>query len=702
MTTRTQPQPDSMPDAIYVAPTQAPQARRPPVRETGIISWLRHNLFSNRVDTFISIVTLILVTWFLVNFLRWALLEAQWEIVFLNLRVLNLGQQFPQDAVWRAKIAFFIIIFLCLLSVGLWGRIRRTFGVILGIIAVAMIIVPPLSETVPEPPVFTYLEPGYNIRQVNFIAEEGRELRFTILPQTDPADFSLGNLNGYVENDNQQANTAFDSFSGAITEVVFLDQRDPAEYDMNAAIQVLDADGNVIAQSDFTEGTTEDTSFQWIAPSSGWYTYTAVLNEENPGEAGLALLQVDNLEVYRSTISGQQERAERYGPPPTLDCRNCGTQANRTDMRFEGDRTLAQFFSLQLTPLILETREIFFIALAIGTIGYFLGRAAKKNWFRNLVVPARVERGIAITGAVLFIVYMLAQLAGFNGSSPNNTTLYLLILGALCVVVIIYALILLYKADSTQKSTGIALLWAISFPVILTLINGVSGVQNLEKIRSDEQGGLLLTLLLSAVAIIASFPIGLLLALGRQSRLPVVSFFCTLFIEVVRGVPLITLLFMGRLILPFFGAGLQNVDLLIRIMVVLTLFTSAYLAEVIRGGLQTIPRGQFEAAHAVGLNDFFTNIFIIIPQALRSVIPAIMGQAISLFKDTSLVYIIGLYELVGTMDQLLGDSQTGYLMFPREGSLFVGVVFFIISYFMAEASRNIERTGSGAIRRETI
>jgi general L-amino acid transport system permease protein len=159
---------------------------------------------------------------------------------------------------------------------------------------------------------------------------------------------------------------------------------------------------------------------------------------------------------------------------------------------------------------------------------------------------------------------------------------------------------------------------------------------------------------------------------------------------------------MGRLILPFFGVGLQNVDLLIRIMVVLTLFTSAYLAEVIRGGLQTIPRGQFEAAHAVGLNDFFTNVLIIIPQALRSVIPAIMGQAISLFKDTSLVYIIGLFEIVGTMGQLLGDSQTGYLMFPREGYLFVGFMFFIFSYIMAEASRNIERTGSGAIRRETI
>lgn len=698
MTTRSQPQPD----AIYVAPIQAPQARRPPVNETGIIRWLRHNLFSSVTDSIISIITLLVIGSLLVNFLRWALLEAQWEIVFLNLRVLNLGNQFPQDAVWRAKIAFFIMIFLGLLSVGLWGRFKRTFALIVAIIAVAMFVIPPLTETVPEPPIYTYLEPDYAIRQVNFIAQEGQGLTFNILPQIDPADFSLANLSGYVENDNQQANTAFDAFSAAITEVVFLDQRDPSEYDLNTAIQVSDRDSNVIAQSNFTEGTIEDTVFRWTAPYSGWFTYTSVLNEENPGEAGVALLRVDNLEVYRSTSSAQQERLERYGPIPTFECRNCGTLANRTDMRFEGQRTLAQFFSLQLAPFLLETREMFFTGLVIGAVGYFIGHGARQNWLKNLQISARLERTVAIAAAVLFVIYMLAQLTGFNGSTPNNTTLYLLILVALCAAVIVYALILLFKADSSQKSTGAALLWAISFPVILTLINGVAGVNAMQQIRSEEQGGLLLTLLLSAVAIVASFPVGLLLALGRQSKLPVVSFFCTLFIEVVRGVPLITLLFMGRLILPFFGVGLQNVDLLIRIMVVLTLFTSAYLAEVIRGGLQTVPRGQFEAAHAVGLNDFYSNVFIVLPQALRSVIPAIMGQAISLFKDTSLVYIIGLYELVGTMGQLLGDSQTGYLMYPREGYLFVGLVFFIFSYIMAEASRSVEKTGSGAFRRETI
>jgi general L-amino acid transport system permease protein len=182
----------------------------------------------------------------------------------------------------------------------------------------------------------------------------------------------------------------------------------------------------------------------------------------------------------------------------------------------------------------------------------------------------------------------------------------------------------------------------------------------------------------------------------------VISFICTVFIEVVRGVPLITLLFMGWLILPFFGLGLQNVDLVVRVMVVLTLFTSAYMAEVVRGGLQVIPKGQIEAAQAVGLNDFNTTALIILPQALRAVIPAIMGQAVSLFKDTSLIYVISLFELLGTMNQILGDSQTGYLLFPREGYLFIGAIYFVISYIMAGISRRIERTGAGAVRRETL
>jgi His/Glu/Gln/Arg/opine family amino acid ABC transporter permease subunit len=689
-------------DAMYIASKEAPAPRRPPTREVGVIKWMRENLFSSPVDTVITLVTLFVLGSLVLSVLNWAIFEAQWEIVFLNLRALNVGQQFPIQAVWRAELVALIVVFLIMLSVGVWGRMPRWMTVALISIAVMMVVVPVTTEGVPEPPIYTYLDPNYAVRQVNFVAQEGQELTFTIDPLTSPDDFRLENMRGYIENDNRAANTAFDSFSSASAEVLLTQVRDLSEYDLNAAIQIWDSEGNVIAESPFTEGSTENLSFTWTAPNSGWFTYTAVRDEANPAEDGIAWLRVDNLEALRSTVSATQARQETYGQPPELDCNGCATQVLRTDLRFQGRRTLMEWFSLQLAPFLLETRNLFFASLAVGFVGYMIGQFAKQKRFSFLPIKAGQERVVASFAGFMFVVYLIAQIFGIAGGNPNLSTLYLVILGVFCFSVLVYAFLQLSKGTTGGTSLGVALLWAISFPIILTLINGVAGVSQMRQIPSDEQGGLLLTLLLSAVAIAASFPIGLLLALGRQSSLPVVSMLCTVFIEVVRGVPLITLLFLGRLILPFFGFGLGDVDLLIRIMVVLTLFTSAYLAEVIRGGLQTIPKGQFEAAHALGLNDFYTNAFIIIPQALRTVIPAMMGQAVSLFKDTSLVYVVNLYELVGVMNVILGDSQTGYLMFPREGFLFVGIVYFVFSYIMAEASRRLEKTGAGAVRRETI
>ncbi len=709
----TQPSPRET-GTFYVAPTEAPSPRKPPALEVGLLHWLRENLFKTPVDSVITVITMLLIAWGLWGFFSWAMLEAQWEIVFLNLRILNVGQQFPIDSVWRAEVIALIIVFLGLLTIGVFGRILRGYLVTLGIISAMMILVPLLTQGVPEPPVYSYVDATYNTRQVSFIAQEGQVMTFTLQPLTTADEYRLENVKGYVENDNQQANTAFDMFTSASTEVVQLQQRDPSLYDLSVAVQVWDKDGQVLTQSDFSKGTAEDTTMTWTAPYSGWFTYTMILDPEAPGTVGSALLRADNLDVLRSTISATRERVATYGTPPTLDCQGCATQALRTDMRFLGTRTIAQWFSLQLAPFLLETRNLFFYSLIVGTIAYLLGRAAKRGAFSFLVgrkpitnngvhvEPTRIEKWLSRVALIAFAVYIVLQFVGINGADANSITAYLIALVIFCGATILYALALLARGGSQASGRAVMFLWAVSFPIILTLLNGLNGVTSVTQIPSDEQGGLMLTLLLAAVAIIASFPIGLLLAIGRQSNLPAISLFCTIFIEVVRGVPLITLLFLGRLILPFFGFGLGDVDLLLRVMVVLTLFTSAYLAEVIRGGLQTIPKGQLEAAHALGINDFYTTTLIVLPQALRAVIPAIMGQAISLFKDTSLVYIIGLFELVGVTNQILGDSQTGYLMFPREGYLFIAILYFVFSYIMAEASRRIERTGSGAVRRQTL
>jgi general L-amino acid transport system permease protein len=208
----------------------------------------------------------------------------------------------------------------------------------------------------------------------------------------------------------------------------------------------------------------------------------------------------------------------------------------------------------------------------------------------------------------------------------------------------------------------------------------------------------MLTILLTVVGIVASFPLGVLLALGRRSELPVVKWICTLFIETVRGVPLITILFMSKHIVPFFSSALANMDLTVRMMVGMTLFSAAYLAENVRGGLQIIPHGQIEAARALGMNPLVTTTFIVLPQALRAVIPAIVGQFIALFKDTSLVAVVGLFELVGIVDAIV-SSQPAYRPYQREAYIFIAIVYFVISYAMSDVSRRLETSGAGSVRR---
>ncbi|MEQ8674301.1 MAG: amino acid ABC transporter permease [Aggregatilineales bacterium] len=693
-----------MNDSYYVAPVEAPASRRPPVTATGLIGWLKENLFSSIFDTIVTLVTIALVALFLWRFLGWAMLEAQWEVAFLNLRELSVGQQFPRDEIWRITLIAQIIVFLSLLSVGVWGRLTRSVAIVILTIIAFAFIVPFASRTVPEPPIYTFVAENYSVRQVNFIAQEGQEITFTLAPLTSPEEYALADIDGYIEDDNQQANTSFDAFN-TVSRDIDRELRDPAEFDLNVSLQVWNIDGLVIEESAYSSGSTDDIVLEFTAPYSGWFTYTAVFDEENPGTIGSAWVIADNIDVYRSTTGAQLERVEEYGEAPPLDCPGCGTATNRTDMRFQGTRTVAQWFSLQLTPFLLETRSMFILMVIVGAVAYAIGKLTTMVGLAETPALKATERLLLIFSALWIVGWLGVQVANAANPTPAMDTLRLFIMASFVVTLFIYAVLQFSKGSPQASSQAVTLMWVLSFPVVITLLTGFTNVQPdapLPPIQTGLLGGMLLTLLLSAVAIIASFPIGMMLAIGRQSELPVVSLLCTVFIEVLRGVPLITLLFMGRLILPFFGFGLGDVDLVIRIMVVLTLFTSAYLAEVIRGGLQIVPRGQLEASGALGLNGFWTTVLIVLPQALRAVIPAIMGQAVSLFKDTSLVYIVSLFEILGTMNQILGDSQTGYIAFPREGYLFVGIVYFVFSYIMADVSRRIERTGSGAVRRDTI
>jgi len=218
----------------------------------------------------------------------------------------------------------------------------------------------------------------------------------------------------------------------------------------------------------------------------------------------------------------------------------------------------------------------------------------------------------------------------------------------------------------------------------------IRGGLGLEIVGTEKWGGLMLTILVAAVGIIASFPIGILLALGRQSdNMPVVKTLCVGFIEFIRGVPLITILFMASVVLPlFFSDGLEF-DKLLRALIGITLFQAAYIAEVIRGGLQAIPKGQYEASESLGLTYWQGMILIILPQALKISIPNLVGSFISLFKDTTLVLIIGLFDILAMVT--LTNSDTSWLGFEIEGYVFVTIIYWVFCFSMSQYSRVIER-----------
>lgn len=235
-----------------------------------------------------------------------------------------------------------------------------------------------------------------------------------------------------------------------------------------------------------------------------------------------------------------------------------------------------------------------------------------------------------------------------------------------------------------------AVLFLFIYPVVsYYLLAG--GVFGLREIPTEKWGGLLVTLIISVVGITLSFPIGIILALGRQSQLPIIKTVCVGFIELIRAVPLITILFMASVMLPLFMPQGTTVDKFLRALVGVTLFTSAYVAEVVRGGLQAIPRGQYEAAAALGLGYWQRMIFIILPQALKHVIPGIVNNFIALFKDTSLVYIVGMRDLLEAVKtkndsaiewQSANTATTGYL--------FAALVFWIFCFGMSRYSIYME------------
>jgi general L-amino acid transport system permease protein len=234
----------------------------------------------------------------------------------------------------------------------------------------------------------------------------------------------------------------------------------------------------------------------------------------------------------------------------------------------------------------------------------------------------------------------------------------------------------------------LALLWVGVLAVFFTLMYG--NMLGLTRVETDRWGGLPLTLLLASLSIAMAFPIALVVALGRRSNLPAIRSACTIYVELVRGVPLISVLFMASFMFPLFMPQGTTIDVLIRVLAGITLFAAAYMAEVMRGGLQAIPKGQIEAAATLGLSYWQTQRKIVLPQALALVVPGIMNNFIAIFKDTSLVTIVSLYELTGALGLAL-NSDADWRPFKIEGYLFIALIYFVFCFSMSRYSLWVEK-----------
>jgi general L-amino acid transport system permease protein len=255
------------------------------------------------------------------------------------------------------------------------------------------------------------------------------------------------------------------------------------------------------------------------------------------------------------------------------------------------------------------------------------------------------------------------------------------------VAIILLVAFLLISQYRRFWKKSLAYYWIAGLASMGILLKG--GIFGLQSVESTQWGGLPLTLLLSVFGLTAAYPLGIVLALGRQSNMPAIKSICIIYIELIRGVPLISLLFMSSVVFPLFLPEGVTINSILRAQVAIILFTAAYIAEVVRGGLQGMNKGQYEAADSLGLNYYQAMRLIILPQALKIVIPPSVSVLISAFKDTSLVVIIALYDLLKTTKSALQDPR--WMGFSAEAYLFLALVYFVCCFYLSNFSRKLEK-----------
>jgi His/Glu/Gln/Arg/opine family amino acid ABC transporter permease subunit len=681
MTSISEPRDFGKPVVNYDEPLTQP----PPLLVVGPLAWVRKNLFSSWLDAILTVAGAALAVGAVVSFLQWAIGLANWSVIIFNLRSFLVGR-FEVGAEWRVLVLTLIIGFVAGFTLAAWARIAWRVVVLILVMLVVMFVLPPVVKQIISLP-WSYLAAGnaeiasgtvteQPQNRLSFIARAGETITVRVADQYSNSDEALANLSSFadaatsamlnaaanrLETDARLAEIdallAGDNLTtnqrelltvererlvsvGPITETYAINQTP-----VNVRI-LLGATMEPIAEATLEAG---GDSLDVTLPEDGWY----VLEKTVDDETSVAILETKGIYpiLERSLVrpgaedteAGRDEEFVRLTDTFTITNARPSVDGDELpimliiDNDYRGMHSFSDFLRVYLGPFLDQINEGVLLIVVVGVVGYLAANRANR-FFSPPENPRRIARRWSSWMLFVLPVAMFAVIYGFPGLLPLTDT--------------------------------------------------------------RRWGGLMLTILLTVVGIIASFPIGVLLALGRRSELPAIKYFCILYIEFVRGVPLITVLFMAQLLVPLVDPSLAEFPNVFRAMVGITLFSAAYLAENVRGGLQAIPPGQVEAAKALGLSNYHITLSITLPQALRAVIPALVGQFISLFKDTSLVAIVGLLDLLGMSDSIL--AQTEFLNQRREVFMFIIIIYFSFSYTLAVISRRIEASGSGAATARTL
>jgi len=677
------------PESINRVYTEEPASTAPPLLVVGPLAWIQKNLFRSWSDTLLTLGGIALIIYTVTTFVTWSLRWANWFAITFSLRQFMVGRyEVAQE--WRLAWMAVFIVFVLGLAVAAWARVPTALMLVSVIILALLFVLPPLFTLLPQPtayyvagnvPIATGSVSQVAEEQVGFVGRAGETITLRVAVETGLDDDALAQLSGFSDTSANTLRNAAANRLGALARKAALErllagdaitpnQReqftrelerlDPPPpiidtYALNQRpvdIAILDAALEPVAQAALTA---QSEPFAVTLPADGWYVLRKTIAGDEPGVTLLTNIGIypilelmftrpsqtlpDGTVVAPRRVSQYVRMTDSFtveGGRPVSEGAEL-PYVNIIENQYRGDRSLSDYLRVYLGPFLSEINLPLLLLFISGAVGYLAARLLDRRFSR--------------------------------GTKPRRT--------------------------SQRAATW--LLIAVP-PVMFVLVLGFSGSAILPQTDSRLWGGLLLTVLLTVVGILGSFPLGVLLALGRRSHLPVVSAACTLYIEIVRGVPLITVLFMSMLLLPLVNPALAGPETAAyRAMVAVLLFSAAYLAENVRGGLQSIPPGQEEAGKALGLAAWQVTLFITLPQALRAVIPALVGQFIGLFKDTSLVAIVGLIDLTGIAQAVV--SQTEFLGTRREVFVFISVIYFVFSYFMALVSRQIEWSGSGATRR---